>query len=49
MTVLEKFLEEGRENRSIEIARNLKVLGDDLDKIVKVTGLTRKEIEDLTV
>ena len=34
-------------NTMIEIARNLLSEGDSIDKIIKVTGLTREEVEKL--
>ena len=36
-----------RDERSMEIAKNLLNDGDAIDKIIKVTGLTRKEVESL--
>jgi predicted transposase/invertase (TIGR01784 family) len=39
--------EEGREEGKIEVARNLKVAGVSTEVIVKVTGLSREEIEGI--
>ncbi|MGL4943137.1 MAG: hypothetical protein ACRC46_08095 [Thermoguttaceae bacterium] len=44
---LEQGLEQGREKGKTETAKNLKRLGVDLAKIVKATGLTRKQVESL--
>lgn len=40
-------LAEGRDERSIEIARALKAMGDPTEKIVAVSGLTAAEVEAL--
>jgi predicted transposase/invertase (TIGR01784 family) len=37
----------GRQEGQKEIARNLKAMGDPLDKIVRVTGLTEDQIREL--
>ena len=38
---------EGKGERSIEIARNMKADGEPVEKIMRYTGLTAKDIEDL--
>jgi predicted transposase YdaD len=40
-------LEEGWQKGQKEIARNLKTMGDPVDKIARVTGLTVEQIEKL--
>jgi len=40
-------LDEGRKESKIEIAKTLKEIGDPIEKIMKVTGLTKEEIEKL--
>ena len=47
MTLLERDrekIEEGREEKSLEIAKNMKDLGIDIDTIVKATGLSEEEV-----
>ena len=39
--------QEGISERNIEIAKNLLAMGMPLHQIVKATGLTQKEIEEL--
>ena len=39
--------EEGREEGKLEIARNLKALGVDIDTIMKATGLSGEEVQAL--
>ena len=39
--------EEGRNERTVEIAVNLKSLGISIEKIAEATGLTKDEIETL--
>ena len=39
----------GSNERAITIARNLLGVGDSIEKVIDVTGLTRKEVEDLLV
>ena len=46
-TAFEKGIEKGIEKGKMEIARSLLNAGDSVDKIITVTGLTRKEIESL--
>ena len=43
----EKGIKKGREEKSREIAQNLKSLGLSLEDISKATGLTSEEIEQL--
>ena len=43
----EVWQEEASDDRAIEIAKNALVLGIPVDTIVKLTGLTREEIENL--
>jgi predicted transposase/invertase (TIGR01784 family) len=38
---------EGREEGQKEIARNLKAMGDPVNKIARVTGLTEEQIREL--
>ena len=35
--------------RTLEIARKLLNLGDSIEKVMEVTGLTRNEVEDLQI
>ena len=44
---LKQGIEQGSVNKSIEIARNFKNIGTDIDTISKATGLTKEEIEKL--
>lgn len=44
---LEHAVEEGRRGRELEIARELKKNGVDIDLIISSTGLTKEEIENL--
>lgn len=44
---LEQGLEQGRMEEKKEMARMLLALGDPLDKIIKVTGLSVEELEEL--
>ena len=47
MTLLERDrekVEEGREEEKLEMAKNMKSLGIDIDTIAKVTGLSKEEI-----
>ena len=46
-TAEEKGLKEGMQKRSIEIAQRLKQEDISIDIIEKVTGLTKKEIEEI--
>ena len=38
---------EGRDERNLEIARNMKADGEPMEKIMRYTGLTKEEIEKL--
>lgn len=38
---------EGRDERNLEIARNMKADGETVEKIMRYTGLTAKDIENL--
>lgn len=38
---------EGSQSRALDIARNLKGMGFDVDQIMKATGLGMQEIEEL--
>lgn len=38
---------EGKEERNIEIARQMKSEGEPLEKIIRFTGLTKEKIEKL--
>ncbi|MCL2054287.1 MAG: Rpn family recombination-promoting nuclease/putative transposase [Oscillospiraceae bacterium] len=40
-------LRNAKKNNSIEIAKNLLADGDSIEKVVRMTGLTRKEVEEL--
>lgn len=44
---LEQGLEQGIEQQTIFIARNLKNIGTPIEDIVKATGLSKEEIEEL--
>jgi predicted transposase/invertase (TIGR01784 family) len=46
-TSREEGIEEGKEERTLEIARELKKNGIPIDMIAKSTGLSKKEIEEL--
>ncbi len=43
----EQGIEKGREERNIEIAKNAKNMGLDIDNIAELTGLSVDEIEKL--
>lgn len=45
--VVDASKEEGREERNIEIAKEMKKNGEPIEKIIKYTGLTREQIEEL--
>jgi len=47
LSVVENAIDEGRNERTIEIAANLKSLDVSIDKIVQATGLSISEIESL--
>ena len=38
---------EGRDERNLEIARNMKADGEPIEKIMRYTGLTKEEIENV--
>ncbi len=42
-----KGIEQGKEQKAIEIARNLLALGVDVDTIVKSSGLTQEQVKAL--
>ena len=41
---IEEGRQEGREEEKLEIAKNMKSLGIDIDTIAKATGLSKEEI-----
>jgi len=47
INVIETAREEGREERTVEIARNLLFAGTNIETIATVTGLTKQDIEKL--
>lgn len=44
---MKKARDEGRDERNLEIARNMKADGEPMEKIMRYTGLTKEEIENL--
>ena len=44
---MKKAKDEGRDERNLEIARNMKADGESIEKIMKYTGLKKEEIENL--
>jgi len=44
---MEKGMEEGMEKRTLEIARKMKKMGDPIEKIQTITGLSTETIEQL--
>lgn len=40
--------DEGEKHKAMEIARNMRALGVDIDVITQATGLTREEVERLS-
>ena len=44
---MEKGIVKGMEEGKMEVAKNLLSIGDSIEKITKVTGLTREEVESL--
>ena len=45
---IETGKQKGQREKSIDVARRMLALGQDIELIHKVTGLTKKEIRDLT-
>ncbi len=45
---IEAGKQKGQHEKSIDVARRMLALGQDIELIHKVTGLTKKEIRDLT-
>ncbi len=43
----EEGLQEGKRNRDFEIAREMKKEGDSIEKISRITGLSKEQIENL--
>ena len=43
----EKFIEEGKRLKAIEIARHLLLRKEPVDKVSEITGLTRNEVQNL--
>ena len=46
-TSFEEGREEGREEQRTEIARQMKAAGESIEKIMRYTGLSKKDIEKL--
>lgn len=46
-TLMEGRYDEGKQDKALEIAQNLKLAGMDVDTICKMTGLSKEEIEKL--
>ena len=46
-TLMEGRYDEGKQDKALEIAQNLKSAGMDVDTICKMTGLGKEEIEEL--
>jgi predicted transposase/invertase (TIGR01784 family) len=46
-SVLETAKREGKKEGMIEVAREMKKEGDTVEKISRITGLTKEEIEKL--
>lgn len=44
---MKKAKDEGRAEEKFEVARNMKADGEPVEKIMRYTGLTAKDIEDL--
>ena len=44
---MEGRYDEGKQDKALEIAQNLKSAGMDVDTICKMTGLSKEEIEEL--
>ena len=43
----EEGMEKGKEEKSIEVARNMLKDGESIDKIIRYTGLTKEDVEKL--
>lgn len=46
-TLMEGRYDEGKQDKDLEIAQNLKSAGMDVDTICKMTGLSKEEVEEL--
>lgn len=46
-TLMEGRYDEGKQDKALEIAQNLKSAGMDVDTICKMTGLSKEDIEEL--
>lgn len=46
-TIAQKYIEEGREEEKIVIAKTMLAEGDSVEKIMRIIGLSKKEIEQL--
>ena len=46
-TLMEGRYDEGKQDKALEIAQNLKSAGMDVDTICKMTGLSKEEVEEL--
>ena len=46
---MRKAKDEGKIERNIEIARNMIADGEPIEKIIRYTGLTKENIENLQV
>ena len=44
---MEKGVEKGENKKAVEVARNLLLLGVEIEKVVKATGLTEEEVREL--
>ena len=44
---LRESREEGREEKAFDIARNMLLDGDSVEKVMKCTRLTHEEVEDV--
>lgn len=45
--VVDTSLEQGKQERNVEIAKMMKANGEDFEKIIRYTGLSKEEIENL--
>jgi predicted transposase/invertase (TIGR01784 family) len=48
-TAEDRGLQRGLQEKAFDIARNMMVDGEPVEKIVRYTGLTREEVENLDV